>query len=60
MPRQPSHSCRNVYKDKDQFELVAQSEEEVENWKASLLRAGVYPQATSSSPQNVSVCSEQA
>ena len=40
--------CRNVYKDKDQLEIVAQSEEEVENWKASLLRAGVYPQANSS------------
>lgn len=39
---------RNVYKDKDQLELVAQSEEDVENWKASLLRAGVYPQVNSS------------
>lgn len=45
---------RNVYKDKDQLELVAQNEEEVENWKASLLRAGVYPQATSSDPKDVS------
>lgn len=34
---------KNVYKDKDQLEIVAQTEEEVENWKASLLRAGVYP-----------------
>ena len=42
-------TCRNVYKDKDQLEMVAQSEEEVENWKASLLRAGVYPQSDSSS-----------
>ncbi|CAI8037764.1 Dynamin-1 [Geodia barretti] len=40
---------KNVYKDKDQLEMVAQSEEEVENWKASLLRAGVYPQSDSSS-----------
>lgn len=45
---------RNVYKDKDQLELVAQNEEEVENWKASLLRAGVYPQAASSEQKDVS------
>ena len=37
------HSSRNVYKDKEQLELQAQSEEDMEGWKAALLRAGVYP-----------------
>ena len=36
-------TCRNIYKDKQDLELIAQSEDEVDNWKASLLRAGVYP-----------------
>lgn len=40
-----THIHRNIYKDKDVLELVAQSEEDVEGWKASLLRAGVYPTA---------------
>ena len=35
--------ARNVHKDKQELELIAQSDEEVDNWKASLLRAGVYP-----------------
>ena len=34
---------RNIYKDKQDLELIAQSEDEVDSWKASLLRAGVYP-----------------
>ncbi len=34
---------RNIYKDKQELELVAPSDEDVESWKASLLRAGVYP-----------------
>ena len=38
-----SHARRHIFKDKDQLELIAQSEEDEENWKASLLRAGVYP-----------------
>ena len=37
-----------MYKDQDQLQLIAQSEEEVESWKASLLRAGVYPEAQKS------------
>ena len=37
--------CRNVYKDQDQLQLTSHSEEEEENWKASFLRAGVYPEA---------------
>ncbi len=47
--------CRNVHKDKDQLELVAQTEEDVESWKASLLRAGVYPVTVSSDRQNSTV-----
>ncbi|XP_069824086.1 dynamin-3 [Dendropsophus ebraccatus] len=34
---------RNVYKDYRCLELACDSQEEVESWKASLLRAGVYP-----------------
>lgn len=34
---------RNIHKDKSELELVAPSDDDVENWKASLLRAGVYP-----------------
>lgn len=34
---------RNVYKDYKQLELSADSQEEVDSWKASFLRAGVYP-----------------
>ena len=34
---------RNIYKDKQELELTTPTEEEMENWKASLLRAGVYP-----------------
>ena len=37
------YAYRNVYKDKQDLDLVAQSEDEVDSWKASLLRAGVYP-----------------
>ncbi|XP_078324914.1 dynamin-1-like isoform X7 [Crassostrea virginica] len=36
-------SGRNVYKDYKQLELSAENQEEVDSWKASLLRAGVYP-----------------
>ena len=36
--------CRNVYKDYKTLELSAESQDEVDSWKASLLRAGVYPE----------------
>ncbi|GFN82802.1 dynamin-like protein [Plakobranchus ocellatus] len=39
-----SPSTRNVYKDYKQLELSADSQEEVDSWKASFLRAGVYPE----------------
>ena len=35
---------RNVYKDYKMLELSCESTEEVDSWKASLLRAGVYPE----------------
>ncbi|XP_072289032.1 dynamin-1-like [Eucyclogobius newberryi] len=38
----PDH--RNVYKDYRQLELASESQEEVDGWKASFLRAGVYPE----------------
>lgn len=34
---------RNIHKDKQELELLAQSVDDMESWKASLLRAGVYP-----------------
>ena len=37
-------ACRNVYKDYKSLELSAENQEEVDSWKASLLRAGVYPE----------------
>lgn len=37
---------RNVYKDYKQLELSANSQDEVDSWKASFLRAGVYPERT--------------
>ncbi|XP_063084415.1 dynamin-1 isoform X2 [Cavia porcellus] len=35
---------RNVYKDYRQLELACETQEEVDSWKASFLRAGVYPE----------------
>ncbi|XP_048869015.1 dynamin-2-like isoform X2 [Brienomyrus brachyistius] len=35
---------RNVYKDLRQIELACASQEDVDSWKASFLRAGVYPE----------------
>ncbi|KAF7690172.1 dynamin 3a isoform X1 [Silurus meridionalis] len=37
---------RNVYKDYRQLELASDTQEEADSWKASLLRAGVYPEKT--------------
>lgn len=36
-------NSRNVYKDYRFLELACDSQEDVDSWKASLLRAGVYP-----------------
>ncbi|XP_055948970.1 dynamin-like isoform X1 [Argiope bruennichi] len=38
---------RNVFKDYKQLELSCESQEEVDSWKASFLRAGVYPERSS-------------
>lgn len=35
---------RNVYKDYKQLELSCDNPDEVDSWKASFLRAGVYPE----------------
>ncbi|XP_053329360.1 dynamin-1 isoform X6 [Spea bombifrons] len=40
---------RNVYKDYRQLELACETQEEVDSWKASFLRAGVYPERVVSS-----------
>uniref|UniRef100_A0A4W3K229 dynamin GTPase n=1 Tax=Callorhinchus milii TaxID=7868 RepID=A0A4W3K229_CALMI len=37
-------SSRNVYKDYRYLELACDTQEEVDSWKASFLRAGVYPE----------------
>ncbi|XP_048245950.1 dynamin-1-like isoform X6 [Haliotis rufescens] len=38
---------RNVYKDYKQLELSAENQEDIDSWKASFLRAGVYPERQS-------------
>lgn len=39
---------RNLFKDYKQLELSAESTEVVDSWKASFLRAGVYPERDTS------------
>ncbi|BFZ20783.1 hypothetical protein BsWGS_23821 [Bradybaena similaris] len=43
---------QNVYKDYKQLELSADSQDEVDSWKASFLRAGVYPERTKEDGEN--------
>uniref|UniRef100_A0A3Q1FEE1 Interferon-induced GTP-binding protein Mx n=1 Tax=Acanthochromis polyacanthus TaxID=80966 RepID=A0A3Q1FEE1_9TELE len=44
---------RNVYKDYKCLELACNSQEELDSWKASLLRAGVYPERVGNgTPEN--------
>ncbi|KAM3876011.1 dynamin 3a isoform 2-T2 [Diretmus argenteus] len=45
---------RNVYKDYRFLELASDSQEELDNWKASLLRAGVYPEKVPVTPESFS------
>lgn len=45
-----SHS--NVYKDCRTLELSCESQEDVDSWKASFLRAGVYPEKASALGNN--------
>uniref|UniRef100_A0A665V237 Interferon-induced GTP-binding protein Mx n=1 Tax=Echeneis naucrates TaxID=173247 RepID=A0A665V237_ECHNA len=40
---------RNVYKDNRTLELACDSQDDVDSWKSSLLRAGVYPEKTTTS-----------
>ncbi|XP_062413053.1 dynamin 3a isoform X2 [Sardina pilchardus] len=46
---------RNVYKDYRHLELACDSQEEVDSWKASLLRAGVYPEKAGEDGENSSL-----
>ena len=39
-----SFFLRNVYKEFKQLECSCESQEDVDSWKASFLRAGVYPE----------------
>uniref|UniRef100_A0A7N6BK98 Interferon-induced GTP-binding protein Mx n=1 Tax=Anabas testudineus TaxID=64144 RepID=A0A7N6BK98_ANATE len=41
---------RNVYKDLRQIELACESQDDVDSWKASFLRAGVYPEKDQAAP----------
>lgn len=43
---------RNVYKDFKQLELSCEAQEDVDSWKASFLRAGVYPDKTQIGSEN--------
>lgn len=43
--------CRNVYKDYRHLELACDTQDDVDSWKASLLRAGVYPEKTTVSTE---------
>ena len=45
---------RNIYKDYKQLELSANNLDDVEAWKASFLRAGVYPEKESAPIDEVS------
>ncbi len=43
---------RNVYKDFKTLELSCETQDEVDSWKASFLRAGVYPEKSSEAMAN--------
>ena len=44
-----------MYKDYKQLELSAENAEDVDNWKASLMRAGVYPERAKDPDEDVSM-----
>ncbi|XP_063740743.1 dynamin-2 isoform X2 [Eleginops maclovinus] len=44
---------RNVYKDLRQIELACDTQEDVDSWKASFLRAGVYPEKDQPTSEDV-------
>lgn len=37
-------ACRNIYKDWKTLELSTEDQDTLDSWKASFLRAGVYPE----------------
>uniref|UniRef100_A0A8B9HK20 Dynamin-2 n=1 Tax=Astyanax mexicanus TaxID=7994 RepID=A0A8B9HK20_ASTMX len=43
---------RNVYKDYRQLELACETQEDVDGWKASFLRAGVYAERSDTNEEN--------
>ncbi len=43
---------RNVYKDFKTLDLSCETQDEVDSWKASFLRAGVYPEKSSEAMAN--------
>jgi dynamin GTPase len=47
-------SFRNLFKDHKQLELAGETQDIVDEWKASFLRAGVYPQREQN--ENEKVC----
>ena len=44
-----------MFKDSKHLELSAESEEVVDSWKASFLRAGVYPERETTNDENKDV-----
>ena len=44
-----------MYKDYKQLELSAESQDDVDSWKASFLRAGVYPERSQDESERVSI-----
>lgn len=49
---------RNVYKDYKQLELSAETLDDIDSWKASFLRAGVYPEKASDTANGEETASE--
>uniref|UniRef100_A0AAQ4R1Y1 Dynamin n=1 Tax=Gasterosteus aculeatus aculeatus TaxID=481459 RepID=A0AAQ4R1Y1_GASAC len=43
---------RNVYKDYRQLELACETQEDIDAWKASFLRAGIYPERSDGGDEN--------
>lgn len=48
-----NQESKNVYKEYKQLELSCESMEEVDSWKASFLRAGVYPEKSRGTIEDV-------
>lgn len=54
---------RNLYKDFKQLELSCETQDDVDSWKASFLRAGVYPEKSTeqaNGDEGVSITSYQS